>query len=183
MSDTNVDVTQDKMPEALRTKLERLSPFARAYAEFRAKGLKQADAAKRAGSEASSRGSLGRVGYNTEQLDGVKDYILWLEHKRAKACVIEDTEIALGLREVIRDAMRDGKYSEANKALELLGNMIGAFNASKPFKDTNGKLAQTLQDATKDAVKTEVNAFKEEYDSTDREQREKRIITLLEDKK
>lgn len=172
--DKQVDVTSEKMPEELKTKLENLSPFSRRYAEYRAKGLKQADAAEKAGSNANGRGALGRVGWNTEQLDGVKEYILWLEHKRAKAAVIDDLELVDNFREVYRMAMADGKYSEANKALEHLGNMIGAF----AFKNTQ---KEDEREQRKDNIaKNNTSAFTQDLDEHELGERASKLQKLME---
>ena len=174
----SIDITSEKMPEELQTKLENLSPFTRRYAELRASGLKQADAAKKAGSEASTRGSLTRVGYNTEQHDGVKEYILWLEYKRAKASVVDEIEIVQMIRDSYKQAMLDGKYNDANKAAELLGNMIGAFankNATKETALNEGKNINSIKNNTK--------AFKEDNASLEEEDRVAKLQKMLQDAK
>lgn len=167
------------MPEALKTKLENLSTFAKRYAEYRAKGLRQPDAAEKAGSKAKDRGALGRVGWNTEQMDGVKEYILWLEHKRAKASVIDNTEIAEKLRAVYEAAMDNGKYADANKAAELLGNMIGSFN-----KDLN-RLKDNPQQQQKEGstIKNNTEAFTQDLEETEADDRVKRLQKMIEDMK
>ena len=177
--DTNIDLTSEKMPKELQAKLENLTPFCRRYAELRAKGLKQADAAKKAGSAAATRSSLGRVGYNTEQLDGVKEYILWLEYKRAKASVVDETEIVQKLRDVIDNAMMDGKYNDANKALELLGNMIGAFANKNATKDTALNEGSNLGMQTKNNTK----AFKDDNEELETEDRVAKLQQMLQDAK
>ncbi len=176
--DTTVDITSEKMPELLKTKLESLTPFARRYAEYRAKGLKQPDSAEKAGSQAEGRASLGRVGWNTEQLDGVKEYILWLEHKRARAAVIDDLEIVDKLREVVDMAMEAGKFADANKALEHLGNMIGAFaykNAPKEEqeKGTRGKERPT----------NNVDAFTQDLHEAELDARVSKLHRMMKDAK
>lgn len=170
-----MDLSSDRLPTELKNKLEKLSPFAKRYAEFRSKGLSQSDAAKKAGSEATSKDNLGRVGWNTEQMDGVKEYIVWLEMKRAKACAIDDMEIVSKLRAVYESAMLDGKYADANKALELLGNMIGAF----ALKNGQGTVSTDKQDGSK--IKNNVNAFKEDLDPSEDElsDKMKRLRSLM----
>ena len=173
-----IDVTSKKMPEELKTKLEGLTPFARAYAQYRAKGLNQPDSAKRAGSKAKDRGALGRVGWNTEQLDGVKEYILWLEHKRAQEAVIDDLELINGFRDIYQQALLDGKYADANKAMEHMGNMIGAFayknvaNATKLENEGKGK--------REDGPKNNTNAFTQDLDDHDLGERAAKLHRLME---
>lgn len=170
-----IDITSDRMPEELKNKLANLSSFARKYAEYRAKGLRQPDASLKAGSKAKGRAALGRVGWNTEQLEGVKDYILWLEHKRAKASVIDDLELVDKLREVYDEAMRAGKYNDANKAVELLGNMIGAFAKDKG----SNPIAEKHEASSKNDTK----AFKEEIEGREVDERVKKLQKMLEDAK
>jgi len=172
----DIDITSEKMPEELKTKLESLTPFARRYAEYRAKGLKQADASEKAGSTANGRAALGRVGWNTEQLDGVKEYILWLEHKRAKAAVIDDLEIVDGLREVARLAILDGKYTDANKAYEHLGNMIGAFAYKNAPKEEQEKGIRGKQ-------KNNTEAFTQDQHDLELGERAKKLQNMLEQAK
>lgn len=167
-----IDVTSDKMPEELKIKLEKLTPFTRKYAEYRAKGLKQADAAQKAGSKAATRSSLTRVGYNTEQFDGVKEYILWLEHKRAKACVIDDVELINKARDTYEAAMDRDKYGDAVKALDILCKIAGIYD-------------QVSNDAVKNQgngdkkSKNNTEAFKEDVEHESPEERLKRLQSML----
>lgn len=173
--ETQVDITSEKMPDELKYKLEKLSPLARRYAEYRAKGLKQPDAASKAGSDASTRSSLGRVGWNTEQLDGVKEYILWLEHKRAKASVIDDLEIINNLRDVYEQAMSSEKFGDANKAMELLCKISGAFEADNKQKQSGGaELSKT---------KNDTKSFTEDNPEMETKNRIKKLQTMLQDTK
>lgn len=169
-----VDITAEKMPDALRNKLSNMTSFARKYAEYRAKGLKQADAAQKAGSVANGRQGLSKVGWNTEQQDGVKEYILWLEHKRAKASVIDNLELVQKLRDVYDEAMSAGKYNDANKAIELLGNMIGAFSKEKQ----KGIEKEEYLPQEKKKIKNNTNVFLEETENEGIEERIKRLTSL-----
>src|ERR1035437_1831053 len=66
-------------------------PFQKTYCEHRAAGHTQGEAAKRAGS--TSDGSVAnRVGYQTENMVGSKDYIKWLEQERLKASTVDVPE-------------------------------------------------------------------------------------------
>ena len=120
----------NNMPPDLEVQVANFSPFTVTYCEYRAKGLKQAEAAQRAGSTATDRACRGRVGYQTEQLPGVKDYIFWLQQQRAKVAMIDQVEIIDKLRNVYMEAMKLDKLKEANTAVELMGKMIGLFGAS-----------------------------------------------------
>ena len=164
-----MDITSEKMPDELKNKLANLSPFARKYAEYRATGIPQPDAADKAGSKAKTRANLGKVGNNTERLDGVKDYIMWLEHKRAKAAVIDDLELVDKLRSVYREAMEAGKFNDANKAVEHLGNMIGAFDK---------KVIATTPSTTKE-TKNDTKAFSDEVEEIEPEDRIKKLKRLM----
>ncbi len=142
------------MPPELRLRVESLSPVQRKYCEFRVKGLKQADACEKAGSEAKERTSLGKIGWSYEQMPAAKDYLAWLHEKRAKAACVDDIEIITNLRAIVESAMASEKYSDAVKATELLGNMIGVFSQKKaPKQDQDIK------------TKNNINAFKEEEES------------------
>lgn len=158
------------MPDELRFKLEKLQPMARTYAEYRAKGLKQWEAAEKAGSKASDKESLGRVGWYLENLDGIKDYILWLEEQRVSAAMIDDIEVINGLRRVVDDAMKDKKYSDANKALELLGIMAGLLGK-------NTKSVETATDV-KGKPKNNTSAFKEDQEPSEQDSKDERIKKL-----
>ena len=183
MTTREIDITSDKMPELLQAKLEKLSPFTKRYAEFRAKGLKQSDASKKAGSNASTRKSLGRVGYNTEQQDGVKEYIAWLDYRRAKASVIDDLEIIDKLREVYDNALADGKYSDANKAVEHLANMSGLFeknkaDAKKSSKDNSSFSNSENGTENNSSLKNDTSSFTDELEGLETEDRLKRLRVL-----
>lgn len=171
-----IDVTNSKLPEELKTKLENLTPFARKYAEYRAKGLKQADSAQKAGSKASTRDSLTRVGYNTEQQDGVKDYILWLEHKRAKSACIDDVELVDKARDIYNQAMINEKFNDANKALETLCKIAGVFDHSLAKQ---GALDDSNSSSNKAKSKNNTSVFKEDVEHETPEERLKRIQGLL----
>src|ERR1035437_10788315 len=128
-----------ELPEDLKVQLENFTPFQRTYAEYRAKGLKQSEAAHRAGSNASDKTARGRVGYQCEQLPGIKEYIFWLQQQRAKVAMIDQTEIIDKLRHVYDGAMLDCKYKDANTSVELLGKLIGLFVSNRGIKFNQSK--------------------------------------------
>ena len=171
------DITRKRMPDDLVAKLDKLSPLARKYCEFRAKGLSQADSAEKAGSKAKGRAALGRVGWNTEQQLGVKEYVLWLEHQRARASVIDDVEIAEKFRRVYDEAMLNNKFQDANKALEHLGNMVGAFANKGNTENQNNKDKQTKN--TDKAAKNNTKAFTQDLDNHEIDERAIKLQRML----
>lgn len=171
-----MNVHQEKMPEELKTLLEQVSPFAKRYAEFRAKGLKQADAAVKAGSSANGRSAQSRVGWNTEQIKGIKEYIEWLIYSRAKASVVDDHEIIQKLRKVYDEAMMAGKFNDANKALEHMANMIGAFDKNKP-----SKAQQDIKSSKTEKIKENTKAFTEDLEGQEEDVRLRKLKRMLDD--
>lgn len=121
-----------KMPADIKAIWENLSNFEKSYAEFRVKGMSQANAAKSAGSKAKTNANLSRVGYNTEQREDVKRYMNYLMESRAKAAMVDDVDIIDKLNRTWEAAYAAGKYSDANKAAELLGQMAGLFQKNSP---------------------------------------------------
>src|SRR5687768_14798140 len=109
------------MPEDLRHKVEGMTAFQRSYCEYRARGLSQSVSASKAGSNAADKEARSRVGYQIEQLDGAKDYIVWLQQQRAKTAVIDHIEVIDMLRKVYDAAFVDKKFKEANVSAHLIG--------------------------------------------------------------
>lgn len=166
------------MPDELHALVDQMSPMQRRYAEYRARGLSQTDAAIKAGSKGQTREILGRVGYNMEyEIKGLKDYIAFLQKKTAEAAMLTSTEIIEKLREVYEQAMKDGKYSDANKALELMGNAIQLFK--QQGKGSSTPIQDEVESRT---TKNNVGAFKEEGSSTINETKRK-LASLLKDQK
>lgn len=161
-----------KMPDELRNKVDQFTPMQKRYGEYRSKGLKQADAASKAGSSAKERSALGRVGYNWEQLDGMKEYIAFLYEQRAKASVLDEIEIVEGLRKNLELAIEMGRIDWANKTLELMGLMIGAYHKGNVNDKPKGKGKETN-------VKTNTDAFKPEGEEITEGQRMKEIQALM----
>jgi hypothetical protein len=169
MDDNN---STEKMPDEIKRKLELFTNLQRRYCEYRARGLKMADAAVKAGSSASDRAGQTRVGWNIEnQVDGAKEYIKWLMDQRAKQACVDDNEIIEKLRRVYDEALDAGRFAEANKAAQLLGDMIGAF-------DSKGNGAVATDTSSKgEAPKNNVGAFKDPDDSV--QDRARKIRSLL----
>ena len=171
-----------KMADELKYKLEKLPSFAKRYSEFRArfengKQMSQSEASRRAGSEGSTKAILGRVGYNTEQLDGVSEYILWLQQRDASSSIIDSTEVAEKFRRIYDDAVANGNLSAANKAAEMLGHMIGAFNKDNPKK------TELLNQLNSNSTKNNTSAFKEESEGVEKDDKLAAMIKLIEDTK
>jgi hypothetical protein len=156
------------LPPNIQTIFDNMTTFQRTYCEYRSKGLSQAIAAEKAGSNGKDKNALTCVGYAIEQLDGAKEYISYLQMERAKVLPVDELEIIAKLREVYSECMRLEEYREANKALELMGTIIGLFGRNKimvkpetgadSFKDegvennTNERIAK-LQSMMKDLNK------------------------------
>jgi len=165
--------TSETMPDEIKRKLELFTNLQRRYCEYRAKGLKMADAAVKAGSSAKDRSAQTRVGWNIENtVDGAKDYIKWLMDQRARQACVDDNEIIEKLRRVYDEALDNGKFAEANKAAQLLGDMIGAFDT----KSSGSKQEATATDTQK-GPKNDVGAFKDPDDTV--KDRARKIQSLL----
>ena len=156
----------------LRSAVERMTTFQRRYCEYRGRGLNQPDSAQKAGSKAADRQALGRVGYNLEtSVKGAREYIAYLQAVKAEAACVDELEIIEGLRNVVKESMDNGKFNDANKALELLGSYIGMFGKNKVAGD------QTTNQGNTNTIKNNVNAFKDEGETI--EDRTKRLGTIL----
>lgn len=171
--DTVKAVNQTKpiaMPKDLQVLVDQMNTIQKRYAEFRSKGLKQSDAAQKAGSKASGRAALGRVGYQWEQLPGMKEYISFLYEKRARASVVDEIEIIEKLRANYELAIENGRIDHANKAVELMGMMIGAFKTNQ---------TKEVKEVAKGGPKNNIDAFKNEGEETTQDDRVKRINNLM----
>lgn len=140
-----------EMSKGLKILVERFTPLQKRYAEFRAKGLTQAEAALKAGSKAGNRQALGRVGYGWEQEQGMKEYIAYLYEKRARMSVLDEIELIEKLRANYELAMESGRVDWANKSLEIMGLMIGAFDknkkpSAKDIKDPQNSVESNLKE-------------------------------------
>lgn len=130
-------------------------PFQKTYCEHRAAGHTQGEAAKRAGS-ISEGAAANRVGYQTENMPGSKDYIAWLEQERLKASTVDVPEIITMLRDVFRESMGSAQFKDANRSAELMAMIAGLIGknpvaiskkeaivaekeATNAFKDTDGE--------------------------------------------
>lgn len=169
--DEDTDLTQlpkpskaakaQKMPQELEAVVKNFTPFQRKYLELRARGMKQPDAAKKAGSEGQDRGALSRIGYGIEQIEGAKAYIQWLVEARAKVALIDEIEVVQMLRQSYKEAMYNNKFADANKAAELLGASIGMFEKGSK---TSGKQAQSNAKDVIDNQAKKLEAFKDNED-------------------
>lgn len=165
-----------KMPAELSAKVNNFTPFQRKYMELRARGLKQAEAAKRAGSTSEDRGALGRIGYGIEQQDGAKEYISWLQEQRAKVALVDATEVVDMIRTAYKEAMFNNKYTDAIKAAELLGKTINLFEeGSKSAKKQTEDKASTKEEQDN---QKKLEAFKEEDRDTEPTETDKKVAQL-----
>jgi hypothetical protein len=164
-------MTNINVPEHIKIKIEQFTPFQRAYCEWRARNMSQANAAQKAGSSATDKASLARVGFQVEQADGAREYIDWLKDKRTSTSVIDGIEVISMLQKVYDEAMKSDKtLKEANKAAELIGEAIGLF----------GKQGGLVTESTKkkdDPLRTNTEAFLEEDDTA--EDNEAKRVRLL----
>ncbi len=151
-----------RLPAELKKEYENWSPFQRKYAEFRARGLSMAKAAELAGSTAATSDARSRVGYQIERLPKMKEYIGFIQAARARSATVDEAEIVHKLRAVFQQALDTNKLSDANKSLELLGNMLGLF-------DKETRVTKKQQDSVTNAkaTKNNVKAFKDEEDMDD----------------
>ena len=163
-----------KMPPELKAKVDNLNNFQKKYCEYRAKGLPLGEAARKAGSKASSPSNLSKVGWIVEnKADGAKEYIDWLLYVRASTAMVDSIEIVNKLRKIIDDALLDGKYDSAVKATIALGDMIGVFDKNRA---ANPKaVGENLRENK--PTKNDVEAFKEEGETPD--ERAKRLSSLI----
>jgi hypothetical protein len=159
------------MPQELRVKFENFTPMQKRYAEYRSKGMKQADAAKKAGSSAKNRAILTRTGYQWEQVEGMKEYIAFLYEKRAEASLLDEIEIVERVRNAIEHAMDMDRPDWAIKGIELMGNMIGAFSKAPGKAVKEGSASNNSKNNT--------TAFKNEGEEVTQEQRLKDIQSLM----
>lgn len=148
------------MSEELEAKVGMFSPFQRSYCEYRARGLSQSLAAAKAGSTAEDKQSRGRVGYQIEQIDGAKDYIAFLQAKRAETAVIDDITVINMLKKVFDAAFDNNKFKDANVSAQLIGMAIGLFNKPQSIKPTQADKAL--------GNKNNTEAFKEEEEELNR---------------
>lgn len=167
-----------QMDSALAAKVANFTDMQKRYAEHRSKGRKQADAAEKAGSTAAGRAAKSRVGYQFEQIAGMKEYIAYLYEKRMQTSVVDEIEIAEKLRAVASAAMEAGNLVAANRAIELLGNMINAFKSTEP------KMARTGPKPAPNSTTNNLESFKEDDDTSQSKEvvaaeRLRKISTLM----
>lgn len=162
-----------KMSEELQVKIEKMTIFNKKYCELRARGYKQPDAAKIAGSTAKDRPALGRVGYHVETtVDGAKEYIAWILNNRAKVVYVDENEIVSKLRTTYVEAMDHRKFADAVKAVELLGRMIGCFERAQ----NQGKVTKINE-----TQPNQTDAFKEDVEDIGTDKKLKLISNMIND--
>ena len=126
---------QELSPE-IKSLVENFSTFQKAYCEYRAKGLSQYMAAKKAGSTAQDNSTMGKVGYQVEQIPGAKEYIDFLVNQRMAISVIDGVTIINLIKNVYDTAMKNDNLKEANAAAKMLGEAIGLFGKKGTVVDT-----------------------------------------------
>ena len=151
-----------KMDPTLKALVSNMSPFQRTYLQMRSRGMSQADAAKRAGSQAGDQQSLGRVGYNVEQIKGAKDYMVYLQEQRTRISMVDEVEVIGNIRKVFEEAMTLGKMTDALKAAELLGNSIGMFGKTGSSATLQERKSEKEIKEASEQLDKKLEAFKEE---------------------
>lgn len=166
-----------ELPEFIKNKIEQFTPMQRAYCEYRARGLSQSQAAKKAGSTCEDKGQLGSIGYQIEQIDGSKDYIDWIKQERISSSTVDETELIHMLRSVYKEAMATGgnALKHANEAVKLIGEVAGILGRTSGTKATK---------EAEEAKTTSTQAFREEEaDDSEQTQRMDKLQTMLKDLK
>ncbi len=161
----------DLTPE-LKGQIDNLNPFQRKYCEFRSRGMSQGSAAREAGSEAEGSGA-NRVGYQIEQIPGVKEYILHLQTERSKVHNVDEVEIIAKLRNLYEEGLKLGKLGDAVKAVALLGTVAGVF-------DKTGAKTKIIEGMSEGQSKA-VEAFQEEDPDINAEERIQKLRGMLKD--
>ena len=105
-----------------------LSPFEVDFVTHYFSSDSGAEAARKAGSTAKRPEA---VAYNTLQRPNVQAAINWGMKNRIEAAGIDSRAIISMLKTVYNEALAAGKYNDANKAAELLGNHLGMFRTSQ----------------------------------------------------
>jgi hypothetical protein len=158
---SNLETTK-RMPDPRKREFVNWSPFYRKYAEFRSRGMTMDKSAELAGSKAKDNNSRTRVGYNIEKKPQMKQYIAWLQIQRAKSIIVDEAEVINKIRAIYNASMLKEDYKAANKAAEMLANVIGMFDKQTQSlkkelsnKDNNGN-----NNEQELGIKNNVNAFK-----------------------
>ncbi len=158
------------LPDHIENLVSQFSPSQKLFCEFRARGLTLAAAAEKAGSTAK-KDNLRVQGHQWENLPGSKEYIEYPKQMQAQAALIDGVELIQKLRRVFDAAMAENAFKDANKAVELLGNMIGAFG--------KGTVAAGVPDQAAAASKMDLSDFKEDDEEASPEEKNKRLQNLI----
>lgn len=105
-----------------------LNPFETDFVTHYFSSESGAEAARKAGSTAKRPEA---VAYNTLQRPNVQAAINWGMKNRIAAAGVDSREIVSMLKVVYTEALSAGKFNDANKAAELLGNHLGMFRTSQ----------------------------------------------------
>ena len=132
-------LTKDESKElsAMREVLMNLSAFKIRFIEQYIRTASAAQAARLAGSTSKTPEA---VGYKLLQDPQIQKAIAMAMKKRIEATGLDTVEVIMKIREVYDAAMEAGKFSEANKACELLQKEID--RASKAPESTTKQQAQ-----------------------------------------
>lgn len=148
------DWREDK-PEEYRKALYRLTEFQRRFVEGYLEVGEATEAARIAGSKATR---IHQVAWNTLNKEEVQKAIALGLNVKIQAAALNGTEVINNFRNVFMKAMEEGKYSEANKATESLGKILGLFkDDNKSRVKIQGKV-QELREAQEDENEVDSSA-------------------------
>jgi len=150
------------LPDDLIKKVEYLSNFQRNYCYWRAKNLPMATSSQRAGSKAKTRDSLAKVGYQIEQIDGVKEFIAHLVSKRSTIASIDENDLLALLKDVYEQSMQDGNWREANKSAETMAKCLGML--TRNIHDLGKKETSQATGSGKTDNNEDTSSFTEDLD-------------------
>lgn len=147
------EITQEEAFEEIRASEEfrdlGLTTFEWRFVEAYAKCGNGTEAMIAAGSKAKRPAA---VATNTLAKPRVQKAVQMLQQKRIEVMALDQTEVLQKLRDVYTGAMQDRKYSDANKAAELLGQALGMFNkgvnvkSDKRLKGGEGNVTEDTRD-------------------------------------
>lgn len=132
-----------------------LSPFALEFVHQYFQSKNATEAVKKAGSTAKRPEA---VASNLMKQPNVAAAIAWGMQRRVEAAAVDSKEVIAMLKRVYDKAMENGKYNDANKAAELLGNHLGMFRTANIAEAKIRSEAHRTSDDPKD-VQRDISRF------------------------
>lgn len=168
------DTIMSDMTDIMTEQVYRMTNLQKNYCIFRARRFTQTQSASKAGSKATTKDSLARVGYQIEQMDGTKDYIEYLKTLRTTYTSIDEADVIKMMKDVYEQCVADSNLREANKAVELIAKSLGMMGKE-------AKVKPMTPEATGDKVVTKENvgAFQEEDEGYSAEDQLNRVNLML----